>query len=121
MDSHAGVNITSVAPPRYGGAGGDGLQDACHAWHLSAQQVGRFFQLSDPYQSHPYSRFYQLPCSVSGELEAEGKTWRYEINGGATALWRAEGETRYWGCSVEECEPLVLMPTDFMDPDGMSP
>ncbi|MGY0620435.1 hypothetical protein [Lysobacter sp. A378] len=117
----AGIQVISAAPPRYDGAPGDALQDACQAWELSAQQVERFFQLSEPYPSNPYSGFYQLPCSVSGELQAEGKIWTFEINGGATAIWRAEDEARYWGCSVEECEPLVLMPTDSMNPNGMAP
>lgn len=117
----AEVRVTDIAPPHYHGAPGDALQDACQAWRLSARQVERFVQLSEPYQSNPYSAFYQLPCFVSGELQAEGKTWAFEINGGATATWRADGETRYWGCSVEECESLVLMPTDSMNPDGVSP
>lgn len=117
----AGIQVISAAPPSYDGAPGDALQDACQAWELSAQQVDRFFQLSESYPSNPYSGFYQLPCSVSGELQAEGKVWTYEINGGATATWRAEGETRYWGCSVMECERLVLMPTDSMNPGGVAP
>lgn len=107
--------------PHYVGAPHDVLQGACQAWRLSAPQVERFFQLSEQYSANPYSGFYQIPCSVSGQLHAEGKTWTFEINGGATATWRAEGETRYWGCSVEECGPLVLMPTDFMAPDDTSP
>ena len=115
------ARITGLAPANYSGAVADPLQDACQAWGLSAQQVERFFQLSEPYPSSPYSGFYQLPCSVSGELQAEGKAWTFEINGGATATWRAEDETRYWGCNVEECEPLVLMPTDSMNPDGVAP
>lgn len=116
----AGPQVISVALPRYDGPPGDALQDACQAWELSAQQVERFFQLSEPYSSNPYSGFYQLPCSVSGELQAEGKAWTFEINGGGTATWRAKEETRYWGCSVEECGPLVLMPTDSMNPDGVA-
>lgn len=115
------VRITGIAPANYNGTARDDLRNACQAWELSAQQVERFFQLSEPYPSNPYSGFYQLPCSVSGELQAEGKMWTYEINGGATATWRAEGETRYWGCSVEECERLVLMPADSMNPDGVAP
>ncbi|MGH8084291.1 MAG: hypothetical protein ACREPV_03340 [Lysobacter sp.] len=117
----ASVRAISVAPPHYDGAPGEALQDVCEAWHLSAQQVERFFQLSEAHQSNPYSGFYQIPCSVSGELQAEGRTWVFEINGGATATWRAEGETRYWGCRDEECGPLVLMPTDSMSPDDLSP
>lgn len=113
----AEVRITDIATANYNGAAGDALQDVCQAWHL----VERFFQLSEPYPSNPYSAFYQLPCSVSGKLQAEGKTWTFQINGGATATWRAEDETRYWGCSVEECEPLVLMSTDSMNPNGVAP
>lgn len=110
----------SVAAPHYAGGKDAALQDACSAWHLSATQVERFFQLSESYPSSPYSSFYQVPCSISGELRAEAKTWEFTINGGATATWRTEGETRYWGCSAKACEPLVVLPTDFMDPESVT-
>lgn len=80
--------------------------------------MGNFFRLSERYDESPYSQFYQLPCSISGELQAEGKTWQFTINGGATATWNHQGVTRYWGCSAKACEALVLMPTDMMNPEG---
>lgn len=76
----------------------------------------QFFQLSTPYKESPYSGFYQLPCSIEGVVEAEGKTWDFTINAGATAVWSRGEEVRYFGCSAPACEALVLLM-----PDGMNP
>lgn len=112
----AALNVTKVTPARYEGPVGDAMEQACGDWRLTAQQVERFFQISNRYKESPYSRFYQVPCAITGELEAEGQAWKFTINGGATATWQRNGATRYWGCSAKACEPLVLMPTDFMNP-----
>ncbi|MGH8074049.1 MAG: hypothetical protein ACREO4_08250 [Lysobacter sp.] len=87
-------------------------------WHLGQSQAERFFEISERYEESPYNAFYQVPCSISGELEAEGRSWTFQINGGATAAWTSGDEVRYWGCSDNECEALVLLPTDLMDPEG---
>ena len=117
----AEMEVAKVGPPRYGGAFGDSLQAACDAWQLSAWQVERFFRLSERYASTPYSDFYQVPCSISGELQTDGRIWTFEINGGGAATLRAGGRTRYWGCRAEECGTLVLLEPDLMDPDRVSP
>ena len=76
--------------------------------------------LSERYEESPYGRFYQVPCSIPGELEAQGRAWNFQINGGATATWRSGDETRYWGCSDAQCADLVLLETDLMAPDAQS-
>ena len=95
----------------------EGIAHACSSWSLDAEQVERFFKLSKEYKENPYSMFYQVPCSISGELRAGEKVWRFSINGGATATWSRDGETRHWGCSVKECEQLVILAADSMDPE----
>lgn len=115
------VHVMNVASPHYVGGKGDALQEACLDWHLSASQITRFFQLSESYQSNPYSSYYQVPCSISGELRAEAKIWTFKINGGGTATWHADGEARHWGCRVKACEQLVLLPTDSMGSDEGTP
>lgn len=120
-DAGAGVRVMNVTSAHYVGAEGDALQEACLDWQLSASQVNRFFQLSDSYQSSPYSSYYQVPCSISGQLRAETKTWTFEVNGGGTATWHAGDETRHWGCRLKACEPLLLLLTDSMDPDEGAP
>jgi hypothetical protein len=92
------------------------LAEACASWQLTKAQAQQFFQLSTPYKESPYSEFYQLPCSIEGVVEAEGKTWDFNINAGATAVWSRGAEVRYFGCSAPACEPLVLLM-----PDGMNP
>jgi len=92
------------------------LAEACANWQLTKEQVQHFFQLSKAYKESPYSEFYQLPCSIEGVVEADGRTWEFTINAGATAVWWNGEEVRYFGCSAPACEPLVLLM-----PDGMNP
>jgi len=110
------MRIVDAGLSRYDGAAGDPLETACRRWRLSAQQVAEFFRLSREYEEPPYSAFYQLPCSISGKLRSEGTTWHFVIGGGGTATWSKGGQTRYFGCSADACEPLVLLPADGMDP-----
>ena len=93
------------------------IAHACRSWALNEKQIERFFKLSKEYQEEPYGMFYQVPCSISGELQAGSEVWRFSINGGATATWSRGGEIRHWGCSIKECEPLVMIATDSMDPE----
>lgn len=93
------------------------VRDACRKWSLTPAQVKQFFALSKRYSGNPYSEFYQVPCSISGVIEAEGREWKYEIKGGGTATWIGDGEVRYWGCAAKECEPLVILLTDSMSGD----
>ncbi|MDN5780466.1 MAG: hypothetical protein L0H23_00345 [Luteimonas sp.] len=111
------LRVVDVEAPRHGGAEGSPLESACRNWRLSDRDVARFFELSETYAQSPYSAFYQVPCSISGKIEAEGKAWDFVIDGGGTATWSHGNETRYFGCSAKACEPLVLMPTDLMDPE----
>ncbi|RNF85097.1 hypothetical protein EER27_04755 [Lysobacter psychrotolerans] len=116
--SESALRVTKVDPAHYAGTAGGAEAVACRNWRLSTTNVERFFRLSERYEESPYSLFYQGPCSISGELQAEGRTWRFQLDGGATATWTGGGETRHWGCSAKECEPLVLLATDRMDPEG---
>ncbi len=110
--------IKEVKPSKFqaeGGAQDEALAEACAKWRLTKEQAQRFFKLSKSYQDSPYSEFYQLPCSIEGVVEAEGKTWEFTINAGATAIWSRGEEVRYFGCSAPGCEPLVLMMPDGME------
>lgn len=111
-----GFHILGIDDAVYLGARGDPLEAACRDWKLSNREVVEFFEYSDEYPSLPYGQFYQLPCSISGSLQHGGVRWRYAIGAGGTAVWTREGQSRYWGCSDRQCEPLVLLLTDFMDP-----
>lgn len=109
------VRITSIGSAIYNGKHAADDEARCKRWRLSGKQAVQFFQLCKRYEENPYSRFYQASCAISGELIAEGKIWRFEIDGGGTATWQHEGEVRHWGCSAPSCEPLVMLLTDFMD------
>lgn len=111
------LRVTRVDPASYRGSSDDGLRQACAQWRLSEEQVRQFFLLSDEYDDEPYSRFYQIPCSISGDLEVNGTSWTFVIGGGATATWERHGDTRHWGCSAEACASMVLLPTDGMNPE----
>lgn len=117
VDGAKGPRIVAVAGAEYSGPSGDALETACRNWRLSDRDVARFFELSERYEESPYSAFYQVPCSISGRIEAEGEAWEFVIDGGGTAIWSHENETRYFGCSAQACESLVLMPTDLMNPE----
>ena len=90
---------------------------AFSAWHLDKAQVAQFFASSRRYQESMPHAFYDLPCTISGTLTADGKRWGFTINAGGTAVWRNGSEQRYWGCNVTACETLVLLTSDGMDPD----
>jgi hypothetical protein len=118
-EASSALRVTKVAAVNLHASASDekdqSVVQACRGWSLTAAQVERFFSLSKEYKQDPYSLFYQVPCSISGELTIDGKTWEFVINGGATAIWNRKGVTRHWGCGAAKCEPLVLMPTDFMN------
>ena len=116
-DSSLDIHVLEISPADYHGPSGHPLQEACRSWTLSTRQVESFFQLSDTYPEVPYSRFYQVGCGISGQLRAEGRRWTFAINGGGTATWHAGGVTRYFGCSISGCSPLLLLPSDGMEPD----
>lgn len=112
--------IKDVKPSKFKASEGSSKDEAlvaeCAKWKLTKEQVQRFFQISTSYEENPYSEFYQLPCSIEGVVEAEGKTWEFTINAGATAVLKSGKEVRYFGCSAPACEPLVLMMPDGMEP-----
>ena len=109
--------VLEVAAAEYTGRTGDPLEAACRNWRLSSEQVAEFFRLSERYEQSPYAGFYQVPCSISGKLRSEGVAWDFTIGGGATATWTHDEQTRHFGCSAEACAPLVLLPSDGMDPE----
>ncbi|MFL5357753.1 hypothetical protein [Archangium sp.] len=112
--------VKEVRPSKFQVSEGGGKDEAliaeCAKWKLTKEQARRFFQISNSYKENPYSEFYQLPCSIEGVVQAEGRTWEFTINAGATAVWRSGKEVRYFGCSAPACEPLVLMMPDGMEP-----
>ncbi len=111
------VHDIEVAAPEYHGAAGHPLEAACRDWQLSPSQVQAFFRLSESYQDSPYNRFYQVGCGISGRLQAEGRHWHFAINGGGIATWQDGDTVRHFGCSARECEALLLLPSDGMEPD----
>lgn len=109
------IQVVSVGSAVYGGLAGAEEETWCKNWRLSTAQVEQFFRVSTHYEENPYSLFYQVSCSISGELRADGKTWQFAIEGGGTATWVNARTTRYWGCGAPQCEPLVILLTDFME------
>lgn len=108
------LRIIEINPSVYRGRPAPTEEARCKAWRLTDRQAEQIFKLNEHYDENPYSQFYQMSCVISGELIAEGKAWRFEIDGGGTAIWQREDEVRYWGCSTQACEPLVMLLTDFM-------
>lgn len=111
------IRVLEVSPGNYFGPEGRPLEQACRSWALSPRQIEQFFLLSDAYEERPYGTFYQVECGISGQLHAEGRDWVFSINGGGTATWQAGNTTRHFGCAASECEPLLLLPSDGMEPD----
>lgn len=110
----AGPAVLEISAPVYDatGAAGDGpaLEAQCKAWSLTREQAETFFRLSKPITGEEkHGAYYDLPCSVKGRLQAEGRTWDFAIDGAATSTWTSGAETRSFGCSDPACEPLVLM------------
>lgn len=102
----------SVYVPDAGRAPDPALEAACKTWKLDRDGVARFFNASREYPDGARDAFYALPCTISGQLQAEGKTWSYVINAAATATWTNGTVVRTFGCSASACTPLVLMMPD---------
>ncbi|WP_460758955.1 hypothetical protein [Lysobacter fragariae] len=92
------------------------MPKACSAWRFSKAQVERFFASSREEPEGKAHEFYDLPCTISGTLTAEGRRWDFTINAASTALWRNGGDERYWGCRAKACESMVLLMPDDLDP-----
>lgn len=95
----------------------EAMYNACEQWKLTKEQVKQFFQLSESYPEYPYSSYYQIPCKITGTLKQQGQLWQFTIDGGATATLQQGNTIKYFGCKQVACEPLVIMPTDSMNPD----
>ncbi|MEL1266367.1 hypothetical protein [Pseudoxanthomonas putridarboris] len=80
-ESAASFEVIRVDAPQFQAGGDEALKPVCEDWRLSSEQVERFFSFSESYEQSPYGQFYQVPCSISGELRDEGKTWQFKING----------------------------------------
>lgn len=109
--------IIEIGTANYSGPPGSPLESACREWRLSNSQAAAFFQLSQQYDQPPYAAFYQVPCAISGTLQADGKIWNFVIGGGGTATWSHIDQRRHFGCSADACRPLILLPTDLGKPD----
>lgn len=110
----AGPTVLEISAPTYDpvGMGGDGpaLEAECKRWALTREQAQTFFRLSKPITGEEkHGAYYDLPCTVTGRVRAEGRTWDFAIDGAATATWTSGNEVRLLGCSDPACEPLVLM------------
>jgi hypothetical protein len=75
---------------------------------MSKEQAETFFKLSTLLPAGAGHEFDVLPCSISGRLRSDGREWDFEINAGASAVWRDKEDVRKFGCSQKACEPLVL-------------
>ena len=111
------VSVLEIAPSRYDptGSRGDGpaLAADCKQWSLTRRQAEMYFRLSKPVTMIEAHDFDTLPCTISGKLRADGRTWKFEINAGATAIWRSGTDLRTFGCTEPACAPLVrTMPND---------
>lgn len=108
------VRVLEVSASVYDptGASGDGVarKAECARWALDRRQAETFLRLSHPITAEEqHAAFYHLPCSVKGRLQADGETWDFQINAGATATWHRGDEVKTFGCSEAACAPLVLM------------
>ncbi|MFD1261484.1 hypothetical protein [Entomomonas asaccharolytica] len=110
------VNPVTITYKKHPQPSDEAMYQACQEWNLTAEQVREFFMLSKHYKESPYNLFYQLPCSITGELQLEDQTWQFTIDAGATGKWQNTNTVLYFGCTDNNCEPLVLMMPDNMNP-----
>jgi hypothetical protein len=102
----------AIYKPDTGKAPDAALEASCKAWTLDRAGIARFFAASREYPDGTRDAFYWLPCTISGQLQAEGKAWNYQINAAATATWTSGDVVRTFGCSAAACTSLVLMMPD---------
>jgi hypothetical protein len=75
---------------------------------MSKQQAETFFSLSKTIADVEVHEYDMLPCTITGRLSAAGREWDFEINAGATSIWKNQQELRRFGCSDAACDALVL-------------
>jgi hypothetical protein len=113
------ISVLEIAPSHYDptGARGDGpaLAADCRQWSLTRRQAELYFRLGKPITMIEAHEYDTLPCTISGKLRADGRIWNFEINAGATAIWRSGTDLRMFGCADPACAPLVR---SMPDPDG---
>lgn len=113
------ISVLEIASSRYdpSGARGDGpaLAADCRQWSLTRLQAETYFRLSKPITMVEAHEFDTLPCTISGKLRADDRIWDFEINAGATAIWRSGIDLRMFGCADPACAPLVRSMPDRGD------
>lgn len=110
------TKITTAAPDPLSGDA-DKFSGSCNSWSLTAKQAEEFFRLSTPIDARTYHHEYDTSrCMITGRLAKDGKSWDFKINGGAKATWSDGETTRYFGCRVASCEPLVVFMQDDATP-----
>lgn len=121
MDAGGAFSVVSVSRPEFDPAsqhrGDAAIKSECEAWQIDKVRAQTFFRLSKPIASTAAEPYYHLPCSVQGQVRAEGRTWAFRINAGSTATWTDGSEVRSFGCSDPACAPLVLMMPEQGDAD----
>ncbi len=95
--------------PRQGERAIPAEEAACKAWVLDKQQAETFFRLSKPLKEGELHDYDWLPCSIKGQLTADGKPWSFEINAAGTSTWRSKDQAKLLGCAQPACAPLILM------------
>lgn len=84
--------------------------EACRSWSLTASQAEELFALSEQIDARTFHHEYDMaPCQIRGVVNADGRTWKFTINGAAKALWQHGSDVRYFGgCRAPRCGSLVL-------------
>lgn len=76
---------------------------------LDKRQAEQLFALSHELAEGELHDFDWLPCSITGRVETDGRTWDFKINAAGTSLWHSGNQSRMLGCKHAACEPLVIM------------
>lgn len=87
------------------------LQDTtiCNNWVLTKYDVGEIFSKSIGINSSEWNYYYDhLPCSYSGKLNFDNKSYNFNINGGSWLTVYLNDTVYRYGCKDTICKKYFL-------------
>lgn len=70
----------------------------CKNWALNSQNIEQIIKDSEPISGPDWHHLFDhLPCSITGQLKQENRTFEFQINGGSWLTIKNNDSTTYFG------------------------
>lgn len=85
----------------------------CQSWDLSKRDVENIFKIMSPISSEVRNLAYSyLPCRVLGEVQIDGRIYKYWLNAGSTLTLSDSSSSYYYACSQGDCSRFFITGED---------